>query len=212
MPTRIRICNESEARLLVQDGSFLDYLRHWDEQFSQMGRMEWLNRFGINLTNYKQKSWLCSRDYLDFFKAGPIDNTGLFEVGDSIVLKKEMTCWSLFHKIDNIWVQDRAFQSLDDLTYCSGHFLFPDIHPEVLASEDEIRNTHNLKGFARKLRLYPYEEGCYYKFGKHEIWEMGPGVILVYGKECKTGTWLYRNLKSIESHIRLYGKTTQVSH
>ena len=213
MLTRVRICNESEARLMVQDGSFLDYLRHWDEQFPQTGGMEWLTRFGYSLFNL-EGSGLDGKDYLALHKVRHIDNTVLFEIGENIILKKERNCWSLFHNVDNIWVQDRYFKGLDDFQPFSAlSYLFKDFQVKILVSEREIKRTQNLRKLAKQVMRHFEEFSCYYKFGNHELWETDneSGNIQVYGEGFHNYS-MRKDLKDIESHIRQYGKTIQVPH
>ena len=213
MPTRIRICNESEARLMVQDGSFLDYLRHWDEQFPQTRGMEWISRFGYSIMKV-EGSGLNKKEYFDFCKVCHIDNTVLFEIGESIILKKEDGMWSPSQKIDNIWVCDWCSPNLETiLEFLDEILLCPCHRTEVLVSEMEIRKSRNPGKLARQLARHHMEPGCYYKFGNKELWEVDEEseIIRVYGEGLPNCS-MRMDLKDIESHIRKYGKTTQVSH
>ena len=38
--TTIRICEESEARLMVKDGSFKEYVQGWSDRFPQKQKLQ----------------------------------------------------------------------------------------------------------------------------------------------------------------------------
>ena len=94
----IRICEESDAKLMLKDGTFKDYLQLWCDQFPQQGLgklhqiKEIKDHYGCGLREAKQIA----------DSAGLVD-TVRFEIGDNLRLEKRSGGFQLYRKSASAW-------------------------------------------------------------------------------------------------------------
>lgn len=177
---RIRICEESEARLMIRDGSFQKYVNMWCEKFPQEDWRTVLLRMRKKYGYYSLRE---AADTSELFGGG---ETILLEVGENVVFRKRFNVLSLYQKIGNIWVKKNGRQ-VGVFSVVSEEALFG--QPEKVLpfyEENEILGAKDLTEFA-----YFLKEKCILKdwrrpllkFGNHEIWRSTrEGSIRVYSR------------------------------
>ena len=177
---RIRICEESEARLMIRDGSFQEYVNMWCEQFPQE---DWRT---VLLRIRKKYGIFSLREALDTSELFGRGETILLEVGENIVFRKRFNVLSLYQKIGNIWVKKNGRQE-GVFSVVSEEALFG--QPEKVLpfyEENEILGAKDLTEFAYSLKgrgiLKDWQRPLL-KFGNHEIWRSTrEGSIRVYSR------------------------------
>ena len=177
---RIRICEESEARLMIRDGSFQKYVNMWCEQFPQK------NLLTVLLRMRKEYGYQNLKEAKDTSELLGIGETILLEVGENIVFRKRFNILSLYQKIGNIWVKKNGRQE-GVFSVVSEEALFG--QPEKVLpfyEENEILGAKDLTEFAYSLKgrgiLKDWQRPLL-KFGNHEIWRSTrEGSIRVYSR------------------------------
>lgn len=199
MPITIRICEEEEARLMLEDGSFFEYVNSWSGKYPQESLM----------ANCKRKHFRFEDISMYYKETGKgEDEAVLFEIGDRTILKKKYGGFKLFVKVGPCWVRTaRDITGLEGM--CKASVLFPDVPVRTLCSEEEIKKSRDLDALARKLagRLSRCRYPAYYQFGDHEIWYWDaqlPNEMEVYGDYPLED--IVRNLFSdgLSGHIKNY--------
>lgn len=96
----IRICEEADAKLMMKDGSLLDFIQMWSDRFpqqtySKLQEIKTLkNQYGFGLKEAKQIVDAMHRN----------DETVHFEIGDRIRIEKYATFLSVHKKgSDDNW-------------------------------------------------------------------------------------------------------------
>ena len=94
--TTIRICEESDARLMMRDGSFLGFVEAWSNRFPQMKTLEMIRavkaKYGISLI-----------DSLLLAKEMGLDDMVVFEIGDFTAVRKWHNDFEVFRKDNGVW-------------------------------------------------------------------------------------------------------------
>lgn len=210
MPITVRICEEKEARLMLEDGSFFRYVNSWSGRYPQETFLASYKRKHDEL-GYRLED--ISRYYMETRKGE--DEAVLFEIGERTILKKKNGGFKLFVKVGPCWVRTaREITGLEGM--CKASVLFPDVPVRRLCLEDEITKERDLDAFARKLagRLSRCRYPAYYLFGDHEIWYWDaqlPNEMEVYGDYPMED--IVRNLFSdgLSDHITNYKATRVLS-
>ena len=180
MPITVRICEEREARLMLEDGSFFGYVNAWSGRYPQESLLASYKRKHDELGYRLEDISMC---YKETGKGE--DEAVLFEIGERTILKKKNDVFKLFVKVGPCWVRTaRDVKGLEGM--CEASILFPEVPVRRLCSEDEIKKASDLEAFARKLagRLSKCRYPAYYQFGDHEIWYRDtqlPDELEVYG-------------------------------
>jgi len=200
---RIRICEESEARLMIRDGSFQQYVNMWCERFPQK------NLLTVLLRMRKEYGYQNLREAKDTSELFGIGETILLEVGENVVFRKRFNVLSLYQKIGNIWVKKNDRQE-GVFSVVSEEALFG--QPEKVLpfyEENEILGAKDLTEFAYSLkekRILKDWRWPLLKFGNHEIWRSTrEGDINVYSHNPYEGCIL-DNVNSVVKHIQHYQK------
>lgn len=104
----IRICEESEARLLLREGTLMDYVNMWSEKFPQKdmnirGRLLLIrdisNDLGCKLLEAKQLIDSLGNDYPQ------LADSVIFEVGSYVRITKAGNVLSLYVKRKKEWFE-----------------------------------------------------------------------------------------------------------
>ena len=104
----IRICEESEARLLLREGTLMDYVKMWSEKFPQKdmnirGRLLLIrdisNDLGCKLLEAKQLIDSLGNDYPQ------LADSVIFEVGSYVRITKAGNVLSLYVKRKKEWFE-----------------------------------------------------------------------------------------------------------
>lgn len=198
---RIRICEESEARILIRDGSFQQFIDMWCEQFPQEDLRTVLLRMR---KEYGYQNLMEAKDASELLGIG---ETILLEVGENIVFRKRFNVLSLYQKVVNIWV--RKYRELDSMYSEEALFSQPE---KVLPfyEENDILKAKDLNEFAYSLkgrRILDDWRRPLLKFGDHEIWRSTrEGSIRVYSHIPCEDT-IPDGVNFVVRHIQNYQKT-----
>lgn len=190
----IRICEESEARLLIRDGAFKDYVNTWSSRFPQTKPLprikEIHDSFGLPLKDAKVVA-----------DAAGLHDSVIFEVGGSVAIRKHHDDHEVYRKVGNIWVlREGGLDALDD------EALF-DTEPRTrrsLCLETEILRCKD----AERLSCDVYRRlNCYdalFPFGDREIWEMKCNSNILIYSLTPSVTIISCSEEAIAKHIREY--------
>ena len=96
----IRICEEADAKLMMKDGSFQDFIQMWSDQFPQLGPYKL-----TQIKRLKERLGCGIREAKQMVDAFPwTDDTVRFEIGDRIRIEKYATFLSVHKKgSDDNW-------------------------------------------------------------------------------------------------------------
>lgn len=200
---RIRICEESEARLMIRDGSFQQFVNMWCERFPQK------NLITVLLRMRKEYGYQNLKEAKDASELLGIGETILLEVGENVVFRKRFNILSLYQKMGNIWVK-RNGQQESVISVVTEEELFG--QPEKVLpfyEENEILGAKDLAEFAYSLkekRILKDWRWPLLKFGNHEIWRSTrEGNIKVYSHNPYEGCIL-NYVNDMVNHIQKYQK------
>lgn len=200
---RIRICEESEARLMIRDGSFQQFVNKWCERFPQK------NLITVLLRMRKEYGYQNLKEAKDASELLAIGETILLEVGENVVFRKRFNILSLYQKMGNIWVK-RNGQQESVISVVTEEELFG--QPEKVLpfyEENEILGAKDLAEFAYSLkekRILKDRRWPLLKFGNHEIWRSTrEGSIKVYSHNPYEGCIL-NYVNDMVNHIQKYQK------
>ena len=193
---RIRICEESEARLMIRDGSFQQFVKMWCEQFPQKDLFTVFRKMRDEYGYYNRR----------VAEQLGIGETILLEVGENIIFRKKFNVFSIYQKIGTIWVRKNG--GLDIVSSEESLFSQPE---KVLpfCEENVILGAKNLTEFAYSLKgrkiLSDWRRPLL-KFGNHEIWRRSPDrTIEVYSHLTYEDT-IFEGVNYVVGHIQDYQK------
>lgn len=161
--TTIRICEESEARLMIKDGSFMEYVQRWSDRFPQKQKLQ-------TVKGLHDKHGLGLKDAMLVSQSMGVDEDVIFEIGDKVCLRKRNNSIDVFQKVDTIWVKHKdgmsAFDTVElfdssrkaEMSLCTEENLLNKKSIEELAHNTEVRMRHYIG------------TGYLMSFGKHEMW------------------------------------------
>ena len=192
--TTIRICEESEARLLIRDGAFREYVNMWSARFPQQKPLQRIKELHDSLG-------LPLKDAKTVADAAGVHDSVFFEVGSNVLIRKRYDDFAVYRKVGDIWIlRDGGLDALEDES------LF-DREPTTrrpLCSEKELLQCKDVERLScdvyRRLNYYD----ALFPFGNREIWEMKRNYTLrVYSQEpCMT--FVSCSEEAIAKHIREY--------
>ena len=170
----IRICEESEARLLIREGAFKEYVLMWGNHFPQQKPFQRIKELHTTLR-------VPLRDAMTVADATGVHDSVLIEVGRSVVIRKHHDDYEVYRKVRDVWVlRDGGLDAFEDES------LF-DREPTTrhpLCSEKELLHCKDVKRLScdvyRRLNCYD----ALFPFGDSEILEMKRNSTLrVYSQE-----------------------------
>lgn len=200
--TTIRICEESEARLMIGEGSFRDYVQKWSERFPQKPKFQTIkeihDRQGYGL-----------RDAMLLSRAMGIDDGVFFEVGEKVCLRKMNDNLAVFRKVGTIWV--KTAEGMDALDSAG---LFDDSFRVGLAlcTEADLLNCKSVAELAckveKRMQLCRYD-ATMMSFGNHEIWVWDSDTykVHVYSRGFTDKDFPCFDDKDVADEIRRYRET-----
>lgn len=193
--TTIRICEEPEARIMLKDGSFQDYLQMWFDRIPKLKRPT-----PAQLRPYFNCGTL--HEVVQVYSQC-IDEIRLEIGGKALFRRMFSNSYSLYVKVGDLWVQ----RDCDDKKL-SAEDLFPDnLSVKEICGEKELMKTdirELSRSVARKSNhFYP---GQIYRFGDHELWTMdqwGGTAAHAHSEDLK-GSFVQLYDTDIARHIEKY--------
>ena len=167
----IRICERSEALLMLRDGTFKDFLQMWSDQFPQKGKLQRIKDlkedFGIGLREAK--------DMIDRIDSTCPNQEVWFEVGDTLLFRKVNNYLRWYLKVEGTWVSKG--EVTENLT--EKDFFPKESTVFVICTDQRIRRTKDTETLASQLlHRHWFRTGCYYRFGD-EIWTLDSDSLLL---------------------------------
>lgn len=195
MPISQRICEKSDALLLMKEGGLADYVRSFGDSSTPISVRDKLLEI--------KKGLSCSAiETFRIFSETRTYKEKHLEIGDKITLVQRNGKWELYLKHNDIMV--RVGRDAADLeALCNEGYLFQPILLNTLFSEQEIRKE-KIDTLIRKLSRRYLCHGRLYRFGDHEIWEYAPvgsDYFFIYGKEPKEKEI---HISQLASHLKEY--------
>ncbi len=188
--TTIRICEESDARLMIKDGSFIDYINMWSERFPQKNLLTHIKelhaKYGLKASD--------ARMVADTMGA---DEDVIFEIGSNALLKKRNDKLTAYRRIKDLWV------AVDDITEAF------DYQPFItsLCEEGKILRAKSVKELAKSITVYlqrHWMRDVLLTFGEHEIWKVSnDNRILIYSHTPKE-EFIFHTKEDIAEQIEHY--------
>ena len=166
--TSIRICEESEARLMIRDGSFKEYVSSWCAQFPQSGVLPRIkdiySNHGIRLSEARGMAVAMGNE-----------EGVVLEVGSQVRIRKLNDSLTVFYLINDIWVQaEGGMDAFDSEEILSGG---PTSSLTPICEENRILHAKNVHTVARSIAQFLRDgyntKEMLFSFGKHEIWKIG---------------------------------------
>ena len=200
--TTIRICEESEARLMIKDGSFKEYVQGWSNRFPQKLRVktakEIHERFGLGLM-----------DALCVAQSMGVDEDVFLEIGDKVCLRKRNNSIDVFQKEDTIWVKHKDGISAFDTAEMFDSSRRAEIS---LCTEENLLNKKSIEELAHSIeaRLMNYRgTGYLMSFGNHEIWTWDNDCyrMRVYSQTINDRTFQCIDEEDVLEEIKRYRET-----
>ncbi|MBQ8071883.1 MAG: hypothetical protein IJ202_13695 [Bacteroidales bacterium] len=198
--TPLRICEESEARLMIREGSFTQYFEKWSGLFPQRTRLS-------RIRELHSKCGMGLSDALNFTKATETEDDEVrFTVGEKVLIRKKNGKKEVYRKKGDFWIIRkeglRAFDSEDIFTDSP----LLDIIP--ICKESEIFHVKSSSSLAKKaigiLRRKQWTKGALFSFGEHELWEIdGFLTIRIHSRHPQTQTINF-TVEDLAKHIELY--------
>lgn len=190
-----RICEASDALLMIKEGCLVDYVRSWEERTIEIHK-------GLN----------CKlSEALMISLAEQPSQERFLEIGDKITLVQHCGNWELYLKHEGFWIRSsRSAKNLDSL--CTENSMFSRFSEsfQTLCTENEIREATDIVKFNKMLSKRHVFLGAPYRFGDNEIWKHavdGTGNICIYGK---TPRERLIHVDKIGEHIKEYKATQKI--
>ncbi len=201
----IRICEESDARLMIKEGCFKEYVNMWIAHFPQRKLISQIkelhSKYGLGLFDARMVA-----------RAKGADEDVILEVGDNVLLRKKNDSLAIFQKIGDIWV--KVDENLDICD--SENNLFSNTHPLLtsICEENKILHAKSVKALAKSIRrslcCWYWTKGMLFSFGKHEIWRFSDNNrICIYSSTFKEQS-IYNSEDEIAKHIECYRKEQRI--
>ncbi len=157
--TTIRICEETDARIMLKDGSFQDYLQMWFDRIPKRKRPKPVEiRRYFNCDTLREVVQIYS-EYMDEIH---------LEIGGKVLFKRMLgDSWSLYVKVGNLWL----YRDYDEKNL-SAEDLFPDnLSVKEICGEKELMKA-DIRELARSVarKSNCFRPGLIYRFGDHELW------------------------------------------
>ena len=195
----IRICEESEARMMIREGCFKEYVNMWSSQFPQRQLFPQINelhsKYGLGFFDARMMA-----------RAMGAEEDVILEVGEDMLIKKKNNRHFVYHKLGDIWVRTGEgtdiFDSEDILSGGSCLMLTP------ICDEDIILHAKSIKALAksikRSLSCWHCTLGMLYLFGRHEIWKISDNDrISIFSSSLKDQS-IFNSEEEIAKHVESY--------
>lgn len=157
--TTIRICEEPEARIMLKDGSFQDYLQMWFDRIPKLKRP----------TPAQLRPYLDNGTFREVIQVYSqcLDEIRLEIGGKALFRRKFGDSFALFVKVGDLWVQrDHEGKILSAEDLFPNNISVKEICGEKELMKADIRDLS--RSIARKSNFF--HSGQVYRFGDHEIW------------------------------------------
>ena len=162
--TSIRICEESEARLMIRDGSLRDYVKMWSARFPQETLLS-------KVTGLRDKYNMDLKESLSLARSRAENERVLLEIGDKVTIKKINDKEDVYVKTGDVWVKNpEGLKALDSETILDDRMKGKSMY--MVCREEEILGAKDIRKLAETVcRRASSVRGCC-GFGKHEIWDI----------------------------------------
>lgn len=193
--TTIRICEEPEARMMLKDGSFRDWLQLWFDRFPQQKRP----------TPAELRPWFNCGSIREILQIhSEYVNEIRLEIGGKALFRRMFgDSWSLYVKVGDLWVE----RNYDDNELSEGDLFPKKPHVKEICGEKELMKAdirELSRSIVRKSRgFHPLET---YRFGDHELWTVdrwGGTVAHAYSEDLKCSSVLLDEM-DVARHIEKY--------
>ena len=195
---RIRICEESEARLMIQEGCFSDYVKMWSGEYPQ-------EAFHLFLVRGCSKYGLSLLESVRILReSDPI----LFEVGDKVLFKKQGNCIKLYQKVGNFWILKEGI-GLENIASEDVLFSQPE-KARPFIKERDILKARSLTEFSNSImnrKLLQDWKNPLLQFGDHELWKKTDDHSLIIYSHLPSECRIELDLETVARHIEQYQKT-----
>lgn len=203
--TTIRICEESEARLMVKEGFLKEYINMWSAQFPQKMML-------YQVKELKSKYGLCLRDAHKLANVIGADEEVILEVGDNVLLRKRNDGLAIFQKMGEFWVM--VGENLD--VFDSEEILSSNTLPLLtsICEENKILHAKSVKALAKSIKRFLNcwyrAKGVFFSFGKHEIWKISDNNGIYIFSNTLKNKFIYNSEDEIAKHIECYRKARKI--
>lgn len=158
--TTIRICEEPEARIMLKDGSFQDYLQMWFDRIPKQNRPT-----PVQLRPYLDSGTFV-HEVIQFYSQC-MDEIRLEIGGKALFRRKFDDSFSLFVKVGDLWARrDHEGKILSAEDLFPNNLSVKEICGEKELMKADIRDLS--RSIARKSDCFRPEQ--IYRFGDHELW------------------------------------------
>ena len=203
--TTIRICEESDALLMIREGCLKEYVNMWSAQYPQnhlIPQMRELHsKYGIGLSDARIVA-----------RAMGAEEDVIFEIGENVQIKKKNDSLIVYHKKGDIWVPiDGGIDVFDSEDILSNK---SNLSVISLCDEDRILHAKSVKALAESilevLSCWRLTKGMLFSFGKHEIWKLSDGgLIRIYSSSLQDLS-IDNSEVAIARHIERYRKVQRL--
>lgn len=197
--TTIRICEESEARLMIRDGSFMEYVNMWSGRFPQ-------RTLFCHIKELKSKYGFGLHDARLVADAMGAEEDVCFEVGASVLLKKRNDKIDVYRKMGNIWVLKEGALSLFD-----SEDIFSDDKPVYMTDicdERKIMGVKSAKELVYPIIMKLHSWSCIkdklFSFGNHEIWKAADNNMISIFSHIPVNRSIFNSEYDIAKHLEEY--------
>ena len=193
MPVTQRICEASDALLMIREGCLVDYIKSWEDPLPQINPVKRVQEIKNGLN--------CGfGEAFRIYREEQSHQEKRLEIGDKITLVKLNGTWKLYLNYNGIWVRSaRSATTLESL--CTEECMFQPEKAYSLCTEKEIRKATDIAAFRRLLSHRQLFYGKLHKFGENEIWEYDSNTVYIYGK---TPQETVTTVSKLEKHIKEY--------
>ena len=196
MPITQRICEASDALLMIKEDCLVDYVKSWGDSFPKVNLKERITEINKGLGCGLFEAY-------KIYRTEQTVQERSLEIGDKITLVNRNGNWELYLKHEDFWIRSaRLATSLDSL--CTESSMFQPESVYTLCSENEIRRATDIGEFYWMISHRHVSYGSPYRFGKNEIWKHagdGTGNVCIYGRTPKEKLI---HIDRIEEHIKEY--------
>ena len=139
MPITQRICEPSDALLMIKEGCLVDYVMSWGDNLPTVNLKERIIEINKGLGCVLSEAF-------KIYQAEQTSQERVLEIGDKITLVNRKGNWELYLKHEGFWIRSaRLATSLDSL--CTESSMFQPISFNILCSESEIRRATDIVKF-----------------------------------------------------------------
>ena len=204
MPITQRICEPSDALLMIKEGCLVDYVMSCGDNLPKVNLKERIIEINKGLGCGLSEAF-------KIYQAEQTSQERFLEIGDKITLVNRKGNWELYLKHEGFWIRSaRLATSLDSL--CTESSMFQPISFNILCSESEIRRATDIVRCYRMISYRHVFYGAPYRFGNNENWKHagdGTGNVCIYGRTPKE---MLIHVDRIEEHIKEYKAAQKIGY